>query len=267
MTMTMPTTTSNPNPNLFDLTGRTALITGGNGGLGLGMALGLAHAGADLAIAGRNPSKNAAAVAAIESVGRRAIAIAADVTSDSDIDDLVARAVAHFGQVNILVNNAGATVRKPPEQITAAEWDGVLDVNLRAAFLTSKAMYPHFQAQGGGKIISIGSMFSIFGGGGSGVPYAASKGGIVQLAKSFAVAWAADNIQSNAILPGWFMTELTQAIPATQPERYDLINRRIPMGRWGDASELQGAAVFLASRASDYVTGAVITVDGGYSVA
>lgn len=261
--MTMTTSSG----NLFDLTGRTALITGGNGGLGLAMALGMANAGADIAIAGRSLAKNAAAVAAIESLGRRAVAISADVTVASDIDDLVARAVAHFGQLNILVNNAGATVRKAPEDITAAEWDNVLDVNLRAAFLTSKAAYPHFKAQGGGKIISIGSMFSIFGGGGSGVPYAASKGGIVQLAKSFAVAWAADNIQSNAILPGWFMTELTQAIPETQPERYDLINRRIPTGRWGDPAELQGAAVFLASRASDYVTGAVITVDGGYSVA
>ena len=257
------------NRNLFDLTGRVALITGGNGGLGLAMALGMAHAGADIAVAGRNDAKNVAAVAAIEAVavGRRAVAIPADVTSASDIDDMVSRAVAHFGQLNILVNNAGATVRKAPEDITAAEWDNVLDVNLRAAFLSSKAAYPHFKAQGGGKIISIGSMFSIFGGGGSGVPYASSKGGIVQLAKSFAVAWAADNIQSNAILPGWFMTDLTQAIPETQPERYDLINRRIPMGRWGDADELQGAAVFLASRASDYVTGAVITVDGGYSVA
>ena len=253
--------------NLFDLTGRVALITGGNGGLGLGMALGLAHAGADIAIAARNPAKNAAAVAAIEATGRRAIAIPTDVTSASDLDDMAARAVARFGHIDILVNNAGATVRKPPQDITAAEWDNVLDVNLRAAFLSCRAVYPHFQAQGGGKIISIGSMFSIFGGGGSGVPYSSSKGGIVQLAKSFAVAWAADNIQSNAILPGWFMTELTAAIPETQPERYDLINRRIPMGRWGDAGDLQGVAVFLASRASDYVTGAVITVDGGYSVA
>ena len=253
--------------NLFDLTGRVALITGGNGGLGLGMALGLAHAGADIAIAARNPAKNAAAVAAIAATGRRAIAIPTDVASASDLDDMAARAVARFGRVDILVNNAGATVRKPPQDITAAEWDNVLDVNLRAAFLSCRAVYPHFQAQGGGKIISIGSMFSIFGGGGSGVPYSSSKGGIVQLAKSFAVAWAADNIQSNAILPGWFMTELTAAIPETQPERYDLINRRIPMGRWGDAGELQGVAVFLASRASDYVTGAVITVDGGYSVA
>ena len=253
--------------NLFDLTGRVALITGGNGGLGMGMALGLAHAGADIAIAARNPAKNAAAVAAIAATGRRAIAIPTDVASASDLDDMAARAVARLGRVDILVNNAGATVRKAPQDITAAEWDNVLDVNLRAAFLSCRAVYPHFRAQGGGKIISIGSMFSIFGGGGSGVPYSSSKGGIVQLAKSFAVAWAADNIQSNAILPGWFMTELTAAIPETQPERYDLINRRIPMGRWGDAGELQGVAVFLASRASDYVTGAVITVDGGYSVA
>ena len=266
MTTTTTPTPTPITPNPFDLTGRTALITGGNGGLGLAMALGLAHAGADLAIAGRNPAKNAAAVAAIQSTGRRALAIPADVTSDSDIDDLVARAVRHFGPLHILVNNAGATVRKPPQDIAAAEWDAVLDVNLRAAFLVSKAVYPHFQAQGGGKIISIGSMFSIFGGGGSGVPYSASKGGIVQLAKSLAVAWAADNIQSNAILPGWFRTDLTQSIPDTQPERYDLINRRIPMGRWGDPAELQGAAVFLSSRASDYITGAVITVDGGYSV-
>lgn len=255
------------NGGLFDLTGRVALVTGGNGGLGLGMALGLANAGANIAVAARNPEKNTAAVAAIEATGRRAFSIPTDVTSDSDIDDMVSRALGHFGHVDILINNAGATVRKAPEDITAAEWDNVLDVNLRAAFLSCRAVYPHFKAQGGGKIISIGSMFSIFGGGGSGVPYSSSKGGVVQLAKSFAVAWAGDNIQSNAILPGWFMTELTQAIPETQPERFDLINRRIPMGRWGEASELQGAAVFLASRASDYVTGAVITVDGGYSVA
>ena len=254
-------------PGLFDLTGKVALITGGNGGLGLGMALGLANAGADIAIAARNPEKNAAAAATLAATGQRVFAIETDVTSDSDIDDMVSRAVAHFGRVDILINNAGATVRKAPEDITAAEWDNVLDVNLRAAFLSCRAVYPHFKNQGGGKIISIGSMYSIFGGGGSGVPYSSSKGGIVQLAKSFAVAWAEDNIQSNAILPGWFMTELTQAIPETQPERYDLINRRIPMGRWGEASELQGAAVFLSSRASDYVTGAVITVDGGFSVA
>ena len=154
------------NGNLFDLTGRVALITGGNGGLGLGMALGLANAGADIAIAARNAEKNAAAVAAVVAAGRQAVAIPVDLASESDIDDLAARAAAHFGHIDILVNNAGATVRKAPEDITAAEWDSVLDINLRAAFLACRAVYPYFKAQGGGKIISIGSMFSIFGGGG-----------------------------------------------------------------------------------------------------
>jgi 2-deoxy-D-gluconate 3-dehydrogenase len=168
--------------------------------------------------------------------------------------------------VDILVNNAGMTVRKEPQDLSVEEWDNVLDVNLRAAFLASRTVYPHMKAQGGGKIISVGSMYSLFGGGGSGAPYSASKGGVVQLSKSLAVAWAKDNIQSNAILPGWFMTELTAAVPENQPERYDLINRRIPTGRWGDAEELQGAVVFLAGKGSDYVTGAVLTVDGGYSV-
>jgi 2-deoxy-D-gluconate 3-dehydrogenase len=171
-----------------------------------------------------------------------------------------------FGRIDILVNNAGVTMRKEPQDLTADEWDHVLNVNLRAAFLAAKAVYPHMKAQGGGKIISIGSMFSIFGGGGSGAPYSSSKGGVVQLSKSLAVAWARDNIQCNAILPGWFMTDLTAAVPATQPERYDLICRRIPTGRWGEPQELQGTVVFLSSPASDYVTGAVITVDGGYSV-
>jgi 2-deoxy-D-gluconate 3-dehydrogenase len=179
---------------------------------------------------------------------------------------MVAETLQAFGRVDILVNNAGMTVRKEPQDLETGEWDQVLDVNLRAAFLAARAVYPHMKEQGGGKIVNIGSMFSIFGGGGSGAPYSASKGGIVQLSKSLAVAWAKDNIQSNAILPGWFMTDLTAAVPAQQPERYDLISRRIPYGRWGEPEELQGTAIFLSSAASDYVTGAVITVDGGYSV-
>ena len=251
---------------LFDLTGKVALVTGGNGGLGLGMALGLAGAGASVVVAARNEEKTAQAVAQIEALGTRAKGIQTDVTRESEISRMVQDTVDGFGRVDILVNNAGVTVRKQPQDLSADEWDGVLDVNLRAAFLASKEVYPHMKGQGGGKIICIGSMFSIFGGGGSGAPYSSSKGGVVQLSKSLAVAWAADNIQSNAILPGWFMTELTQAVPETQPERYDLICRRIPTGRWGEAEELQGTAVFLASAASDYVTGAVITVDGGYSV-
>ena len=250
---------------LFDLEGKVAIVTGGNGGLGLAMASGLAAAGASIVVAARNPDKTAAALAQIEATGARALGIAVDVTEESDIDAMVTQTLDAFGRVDILVNNAGVTVRKEPEDLSADEWDHVLDVNLRAAFLASRAVYPSMKAQGGGKLIHIGSMFSIFGGGGSGAPYSSSKGGIVQLSKSLAVAWAGHNIQSNAILPGWFMTELTSPIPDTQPDRYDLIRRRIPTGRWGEPEELHGTVVFLASSASDYVTGAVIAVDGGYS--
>ena len=251
---------------LFGLSGKVAIVTGGNGGLGLGMALGLAGAGADIVVAARNTEKTAQAQAELEALGVQSLGLAVDVSREGDITEMVDRTVGEFGRVDILVNNAGMTVRKEPQDLSVEEWDNVLDVNLRAAFLASRAVYPHMKGQGGGKIISVGSMFSLFGGGGSGAPYSASKGGVVQLSKSLAVAWAKDNIQSNAILPGWFMTELTAAVPENQPERYDLINRRIPTGRWGDADELQGAVVFLAGKGSDYVTGAVLTVDGGYSV-
>ena len=251
---------------LFDLSGKVALVTGGNGGLGLAMAKGLAQAGADIAVAARDERKTAQALSEIRALGGRAEGVAADVTQETQIKDMVSRTLEKLGRIDILVNNAGTTVRKEPQDLTIEEWDQVLNVNLRSAFLASKEVYPQMKAQGGGKIINIGSVFSLFGGGGSGAPYSASKGGVVQLSKSLAVAWAKDNIQSNAILPGWFMTELTAAIPATQPERYKLISRRIPTGRWGEPEELQGAVVFLASPASDYVTGAVLTVDGGYSV-
>lgn len=251
---------------LFDLTGKVAVVTGGNGGLGLAMALGLAGAGASVVVAARNADKTAQAISQIESLGAKGKGLSVDVSRESDISRMVDQTIEALGRVDILVNNAGMVVRKDPHELSTDEWDQVVDVNLRAAFLASKAAYPHMKRQGGGKIINIGSMFSIFGGGGSGAPYSASKGGIVQLSKSLAVAWAKDNIQSNAILPGWFMTELTADIPTKQPERYDLISRRIPTGRWGDPEELQGTVIFLASPASDYVTGAVITVDGGYSV-
>ena len=251
---------------LFDLSDKVSIVTGGNGGLGLALALGLAGAGSSIVVAARNMDKTAQALSQIEELGVKAMGLKVDVTQESDINEMVSRTIEDLGQVDILVNNAGMTARKEPQDLDAEEWDQVLDVNLRAAFLAARAVYPHMRSQGAGKIINIGSMFSIFGGGGSGAPYSASKGGIVQLSKSLAVAWAKDNIQSNAILPGWFLTELTSAVPLTQPERYELINRRIPHGRWGEPEELQGAVVFLASRASDYVTGAVLSVDGGYSV-
>lgn len=252
--------------HLFNLEGRVALVTGGNGGLGLGMALGLAEAGARIAVAARNTEKTATALSQIEATGVKALGLTADISKESDIAEMVAKTIEVFGRLDILVNNAGMVVRKEPQDLTTEEWDQVLDVNLRGAFLAAKTAYPHMKRQGGGKIINIGSMFSIFGGGGSGAPYSSSKGGLVQLSKSLAVAWAKDNIQSNTILPGWFMTELTSDIPVRQPERYEMISRRIPTGRWGEPEELKGAAVFLASPASDYVTGAVLTVDGGYSV-
>ena len=252
--------------HLFDLEGKVALVTGGNGGLGLGMALGLAEAGAQISVAARNWEKTSQALSQIETTGgRKALGLTADVNREADITEMVAKTIEVFGRLDILINNAGMVVRKEPQDLTTIEWDQVLDVNLRAAFLAAKTAYPHMNHQGGGKIINIGSMFSIFGGGGSGAPYSASKGGLVQLSKSLAVAWAKDNIQSNAILPGWFMTELASDIPVKQPERYDMISRRIPAGRWGEPQELKGATVFLASPASDYVTGSVLTVDGGYS--
>lgn len=251
---------------LFDLSGKVAIVTGGNGGLGLAMAMGLAQAGANIMLAARDTEKLARAASQVAAVGRMAQTVEVDLTQEGEIDRMVEQTVEVLGRVDILVNNAGTTVRKEPQDLSAEEWDQVVDLNLRAAFLASRAVYPHMKSQGGGKIISIGSMFSLFGGGGSGAPYSSSKGGLVQLSKSLAVSWARDNIQSNAILPGWFMTELTAAIPDTQPDRYDLISRRIPTGRWGRPEELQGAVVFLASAASDYVTGAVLTVDGGYSV-
>ena len=251
--------------DLFSLRGKVALVTGGNGGLGLGMALGLAGAGADIAIAARNRAKTSDAIKRIENIGGQAISVPTDVTQESEIEAMVSETLQRLGHIDILVNNSGVTMRKEPEDLTGADWDHVLNVNLRACFLASKTVYPHMRDQGAGKIINIGSMTSIFGGGGSGAPYSSSKGGIVQLSKSLAVAWAKDNIQSNAILPGWFTTELTAAIPERQQERYALISSRIPAGRWGEPDELAGVAVFLASSASDYVTGSVVAVDGGYS--
>ena len=250
---------------LFDLSGKVAIVTGGNGGLGLGMALGLAGAGANIVVAARNADKTARALTQIEALGVQARGLTVDVSQESSIRYMVAETVNAFEGVDILVNNAGISIRKQPQELSAAEWDQVLDINLRSVFLASKEVYPQMKSQGGGKIINIGSMFSLFGSDWV-APYSASKGGVVQVTKSLATAWARDNIQVNAILPGWFMTDLTSTIPARDPARYDLISRRIPIGRWGQPEELQGAAVFLASAASDYITGAVLTVDGGYSV-
>ena len=186
---------------LFDLTGRVAVVTGGNGGIGLGMARGLAAAGAAVAVAARNPEKCEAAVAALAASGAESAFLAFDVADEGACRGMIDKAVARFGRLDILVNNAGTSIRKPPESYTAAEWHAVLDTNLTGALFCSQAAYPVMKQAGGGKIINIGSMYSIFGTS-YGAAYAASKGALVQLTKSLAIAWAGDNIQVNAILPG-----------------------------------------------------------------
>ncbi len=249
---------------LFDLSGKTALVTGGNGGIGLGIARALAAAGASVAVAARNERKTAAAVAEIESLGAKALGVRADVLSETSVADAVAATVEAFGGLDILVNNAGIGIRKPPQDYTMDEWRQVIGINLDGAFLCSREAYPHMKRGGGGKIINIGSMTSVFGSDWV-ASYSASKGGVVQLTRSLAVAWARDGIQVNAILPGWIHTDLTAPIREQHAERYEYIRSRIPHGRWGEPDEMGGAAVFLSSAASDYVTGVALPVDGGYT--
>jgi 2-deoxy-D-gluconate 3-dehydrogenase len=252
-------------PSPFDLTGRVAIVTGGNGGIGLGMARGLAEAGAAVAIVGRNAAKSDAGVAELKQRGVKALSVIADVTDKTAVAAMVERTKAEFGRIDILVNNAGINVRKPPHVLSLEEWDSVIKTNLTSAFLCSQAVHSAMKAAGGGKIINIGSMMSIFGA--SFAPaYAASKGGIVQFTRSCAVAWAADNIQANAILPGWIDTDLTKRARAEIDGLHDKVLARTPAARWGEIDDFAGIAVFLSSSASDFVTGTAIPVDGGFSV-
>ena len=250
---------------LFDLTGRVAIVTGGNGGIGLGMARGLAAAGTSIVIAGRNQAKSEAAVTELAASGVKAIALAVDVNNTADLKAMVAGTLKAFGRIDILINNAGINIRKPPHEIALDEWNDVIKTNLTSAFVASQAVQPAMKDAGGGKIINIGSMMSIFGASFS-PAYGASKGGIVQFTRSCAIAWAPDNIQCNAVLPGWIDTELTQNARREVDGLHDKVLARSPSGRWGAPGDFAGIAVFLASRASDFVTGAAIPVDGGFSV-
>jgi len=249
---------------VFDLNGKVAIVTGGNGGIGLGMARGLAKAGARVVVAARNEEKGAAAVRELNDFGTDALFIAADVADEDSVAALFDRTVNECGRLDILVNNAGINIRKPVQQLALNEWHKVMDVNLTSAFLCSRAAYPHMKAAGGGKIINNGSMMSLFGA--TFAPaYGASKGGIVQLTKSLAVAWAPDNIQVNAILPGWIDTDLTRATRREVAGQHERVLARTPAGRWGNIDDFAGIAVFLASPESSFVTGTAIAVDGGYS--
>jgi 2-deoxy-D-gluconate 3-dehydrogenase len=250
---------------LFDLKGKVAIVTGGNGGIGLGMARGLAQAGAAIAIVGRNETKSLTAVAELERGGARAISVVADVTDKTAVDAMVARTLRELGRIDILVNNAGISIRKPPQVLDLAEWNSVIQTNLTSAFLCSQVAYPAMKQAGGGKVINIGSMMSIFGASFASA-YAASKGGIVQFTRACAVAWAPDNIQVNAVLPGWIDTDLTRGARAQIDGLHDKVLARTPAARWGVIDDFAGIAVFLSSAASDFTTGTAIPIDGGYSV-
>lgn len=250
---------------LFDLTGRVAIVTGGNGGIGLGMARGLAQAGAAVVIAARNAAKSAGAVKELQALGAKAAAIEVDVRRETSVRAMVQATLDRFGRLDVLVNNAGTNVRKQPQEYTLEEYNLVLETNLTSAFMCCQAAYPAMVRAGGGKIISIGSMMSIFGASFT-APYAASKGGIVQLTKALATAWAKDNIQVNAVLPGWIDTDLTRKAREQVTGLHERVLARTPAGRWGTPDDHAGIAVFLASSASDFITGTAIAVDGGYSV-
>ena len=236
-------------------------MTGGNGGIGLGMAKGLAEAGATVAIAGRDKAKAETALAAL---GGASAFIPVDVADAASCRAMVEEAVSRFGRLDILVNNAGINIRRQPQDFSPEEWHQVLDVNLSGSFFAAQAAYPAMKAAGRGKIVNIGSMMSIFGAAYT-TAYAASKGAVVQMTKALATAWAPDNIQVNAVLPGWIDTELTRGARQQVEGLHDSVLARTPAGRWGEPHDLAGIAVFLASGASDFVTGTAIPVDGGYS--
>jgi 2-deoxy-D-gluconate 3-dehydrogenase len=225
----------------------------------------MAQCGASVMVAGRDAAKNKAAAEEIAGLGVGAAAVEVDLTQEKSCKATVQATLDRFGRLDILVNNAGTNVRKQPEEYSLAEWHHILATNLSSAFMCSQAAYPAMKAAGGGKIIMIGSMMSIFGASFAG-PYAATKGGIVQMAKAMACAWGKDNIQVNSVLPGWVDTTLTRGARRDIEGLQERVVARTPAGRWGDPEDFAGIAAYLASSASDFVTGAAITVDGGYSV-
>jgi len=250
---------------MFDLTGRVALVTGGNGGIGLGMTTGLAKAGATVMIAGRNGAKNEAAVAGLRALGAKAESIAVDVTDPASITAMVEETAKRCGRLDILVNNAGTNIRNRPETYKLEDWHTIINTNLTSGMLASQAAYPYLKAHGCGRVINNGSMLSIFG-----LPlhvaYGASKGGVVQMTKSTAAAWAADGITVNVILPGWIDTDLTRKARQDMAGLNDNVLARTPSKRWGLPADFEGIAAFLASDAAAFITGVAIPVDGGYSV-
>ena len=255
--------TSNPSVPSFDLAGKVAVITGGNGGIGLGCAIGLARAGATIVIWARNSDKNAQAKSELEGLGATVHIVEIDVTDRSAVEGATARTIELCGGIDILFANAGVNIRMRPEEYTEDIVDQIIDVNLKAVFHCCQSIYPSMKSRGGGKIILIGSLTSVQGLGVAPV-YSATKGAVVQLGKSLAAAWGADNIQVNTILPGWIVTEMTSVTRAV-PGLPEHVLSRTPAGRWGSPSDFEGIATFFSSSASDFVTGTDIQIDGGFT--
>lgn len=244
----------------FDLSGRVAIVTGANTGIGRALAVALAQAGADVALVGRTPAQETAED--VRAAGRRAAIIGADLSTIEPVQEVVDRTVAELGGLDILVNNAGIIRRADALDFTEEDWDAVIDTNLKSVFFLSQAAGRHMVAQGGGKIINIASLLSFQGG--IRVPsYTASKSGVAGLTKLLANEWAAKGINVNAIAPGYIATNNTAALQADETRNRQILER-IPAGRWGEPADLGGAAVFLASSASDYVNGHILAVDGGW---
>jgi 2-deoxy-D-gluconate 3-dehydrogenase len=246
--------------NPFDLTGKVALVTGANTGIGQAIALALAAAGADLVLAGRTAAEDTAE--GVRKLGRRAAIVAADLSSAEPAGEVIDSAIASFGTLDILVNNAGTIRRADAVAFSEADWDAVIDTNLKSLFFLCQAAGRHMIAQGGGKIVNIASMLSFQGG--IRVPaYTASKSAVAGLTKALANEWAAKGVNVNAIAPGYIATNNTAALQADETRNRQIVER-IPAGRWGAPADIGGAAVFLASAASDYVNGHILAVDGGW---
>ena len=252
-----------PTTNPFDLSGRVAVVTGGNGGIGRGIALGLAQAGAAVAVLARNEEKNQRVMGELQALGGAALAVRVDVAARGELQPDLEKVEETLGPISILVNNAGIAIVGGVLDLAPVDWDKVIETNLSACFLLSKLAAQSMVKQRQGKIINIASEYFLFGSGR--VPsYCASKGALVQLTKSMTIELAPFNIQVNAIVPGWIETDMTAHVK-TMPLNQEIITGT-PAGRWGSPDEFAGPAVFLASRASDFVTGATIFVDGGYAI-
>jgi NAD(P)-dependent dehydrogenase (short-subunit alcohol dehydrogenase family) len=253
-----------PGIKQFDLTGRSAIITGGSKGLGEAMAAGLASAGANVLITSRHEDEALATAACIAGdFGHKAIGMAADVTSQDQVAAMVERAIGEFGKIDILINNAGINIRGPIDELTAEQFKQVHDINVDGLWLCSRGVVPHMKQQKSGRIINLGSTLGLVGLSNR-TPYASSKGAVVQMTRALGLELAPWNITVNAICPGPFLTPMNVPIAETEEAKKSIVGA-VALGRWGRLEEIQGAAIFLASDAASYMTGSMVTVDGGWT--